>query len=315
MWHRSLLFLHRTPHNPGTRRVNVRRRISSEHGLRSGPTTLRCGGAVLIALGCGEECPRCPVRREDRRLDGPKGKPLEAVGRTWGGLRLVTERASARDRHGPGVRSCAGSETTSGEVRRHRTVRHELWNRQPRGARPCPGGATKRDLLVTVPRLGEDGQKSRCVSGSGPVARSIPSPPWWSRTTLRWPSQGARSAAVVRLEGAPHQARCASCRMLAAVRGLVLRTWPPLAHLVGWARPRACYDPAHGRANAGHEISPTGCSPPGQLPAYDLAFHRSHIVRSARTARVWIGAIERFGALLDLSDVKTALHPRREIRR
>ena len=34
-----------------------------------------------------------------------------------------------------------------------------------------------------------------------------------------------------RLEGAPHQARCSSCRMLAAVRGLDLTMWllPPHA--------------------------------------------------------------------------------------
>ena len=41
---------------------------------------LAAGAAILITMGCGEECPVVPgVRREDWPLDDPNGKPVERV--------------------------------------------------------------------------------------------------------------------------------------------------------------------------------------------------------------------------------------------
>lgn len=40
------------------------------------------GAALLVTMGCGEECPVMPgVPREDWPLDDPKGRPLEEVRR------------------------------------------------------------------------------------------------------------------------------------------------------------------------------------------------------------------------------------------
>jgi arsenate reductase len=36
--------------------------------------------ALLVTMGCGEECPAVPgVRREDWPLDDPKGRPIDQV--------------------------------------------------------------------------------------------------------------------------------------------------------------------------------------------------------------------------------------------
>jgi arsenate reductase len=41
---------------------------------------LAAGAALLVTMGCGEQCPIVPgARREDWPLDDPKGHPLERV--------------------------------------------------------------------------------------------------------------------------------------------------------------------------------------------------------------------------------------------
>jgi len=41
---------------------------------------LAAGAAMLVTMGCGENCPIIPgVKREDWPLEDPKGKPLERV--------------------------------------------------------------------------------------------------------------------------------------------------------------------------------------------------------------------------------------------
>ena len=64
-----------------------------------------------------------------------------------------------------------------------------------RPANSLPSRSPSIDRTSCAPR-------ARCVSGSGPWRRSSASPTWASRATLRWSSQGARSAAV-RARGCP----------------------------------------------------------------------------------------------------------------
>src|SRR4029077_836879 len=53
--------------------------------LSVAPTTkltpeLAAGASMLITMGCGDQCPVVPaLKREDWRLEDPKGKPVEAV--------------------------------------------------------------------------------------------------------------------------------------------------------------------------------------------------------------------------------------------
>ena len=194
---------------------------------------LACGGAVFVALGCGEGCPVVPRPARAPTARRPEGQAIRGRVQDLGrrAARLVTERARSRGRHGP--RSCLarGSETASGEVRHRRTVQHVLWSGQPRGSRRCAGRRGHGTALSSFRGRVSADRGSRCVSGSGPVARSSPSSRWPSRTTLRRPSQGARSAAV-RAQGCLHQASLLVGRRLAEVRGLVLATWLLLPHLI-----------------------------------------------------------------------------------
>jgi protein-tyrosine-phosphatase len=41
---------------------------------------LAAGAQLLITMGCGDECPYVPgLRRDDWRLEDPKGQPIERV--------------------------------------------------------------------------------------------------------------------------------------------------------------------------------------------------------------------------------------------
>ena len=43
-------------------------------------TELASGAALLVTMGCGDECPYVPgLRREDWPLEDPKGQPIERV--------------------------------------------------------------------------------------------------------------------------------------------------------------------------------------------------------------------------------------------
>jgi len=121
-----------------------------------------CGGAAHVALECGEERPWWPVPREDWRLEDPKGKPLEAVGTTWEGESCGSPESAPRREAdmGPGRGARPGSTPSHGPARALEPP--TSWHTT------APREARKRDLLVIVPRLSEDRQKSRCVSGSGP---------------------------------------------------------------------------------------------------------------------------------------------------
>jgi arsenate reductase len=53
---------------------------------------LAAGAALLVTMGCGEECPVVPgVERDDWPLDDPKGRPIEQV-------RLIRDEIARRVR-------------------------------------------------------------------------------------------------------------------------------------------------------------------------------------------------------------------------
>lgn len=61
--------------------------------------TLAAGVAMLITMGCGDECPVIPgARRDDWPFEDPKGKPLERVREIRDEIRLrVLALVSAND--------------------------------------------------------------------------------------------------------------------------------------------------------------------------------------------------------------------------
>jgi len=217
-----------------------------------------------------------------RAVGSKNGKPPEALGRTRDGESCASSQSA------PGHEAdMAPGPVLRGGVRRllarfNAIVRSSTCSRVTNlvardGAHGRQGSG--------IPSLSFRGRVnahrgSRCVSRSGRVTRPCSSSARPSRATLRCTLAGCskrRSAP----RGCPHEARCSSCSMLEELRGLLLRTWPPPAHLVAWACPRACHYQAHGRANRGHEVIPTSPSPSCQLPVFEYAFDRSHSVRSA----------------------------------
>src|SRR5208337_3151816 len=93
---------------------------------------------------------------------------------------------------------------------------------EPVSVRPTP---CLRARLQSISHRARSACTVRVWIGAG--ARSSASPPRASRVTLRRVREAPRCA----LKRALHQARSSSCRMPAAVRGLVLRTWLPPAQL------------------------------------------------------------------------------------
>ena len=152
-----------------------------------------------------------------------------------------------------------------------------------RPANSLPSSAPSIDLTSCALRM-----YSACLDrGRGEVERV---------TTTSFPSDpetGARSAAV-------RAQACPAPSSLLVLQDARSGAWPRPQDVVA-ACPTSLPEPLHEPAvprptaapNCGHEISPTSCSASRQLPAYEPAFHRSHIVRSACTVRVWIGAVAR----------------------
>ena len=51
------------------------------------------GAALLVTMGCGDECPYVPgLERDDWPLDDPKGQPLEQVRRIRDDVRARVRR-------------------------------------------------------------------------------------------------------------------------------------------------------------------------------------------------------------------------------
>ncbi len=65
--------------------------------------------ALLVTMGCGEECPYVPeVERDDWPLEDPKGRPLEEVRAIRDDIReLVTSLVQARGWGKPRNRTCS----------------------------------------------------------------------------------------------------------------------------------------------------------------------------------------------------------------
>src|SRR5271157_318107 len=79
------------------------RRRRPDPRLRSEPTSSFVEARSWSHWGATRGAVWCPVRREDRRLEDPKGKPLEALCRTWDGESCGSSHSapSARDRREP----------------------------------------------------------------------------------------------------------------------------------------------------------------------------------------------------------------------
>ena len=79
------------------------------------------GAAMLITMGCGDECPIVPgARRDDWPLDDPKGRPIEDVRRIRDEIRrrvselVKAERWTRKGASGPTMASGHESDERSG---------------------------------------------------------------------------------------------------------------------------------------------------------------------------------------------------------
>jgi len=62
------------------------------------------GAALLVTMGCGDECPFVPgLRREDWALEDPAGQPLERVREIREAVRARVEALVEREGWGPGA--------------------------------------------------------------------------------------------------------------------------------------------------------------------------------------------------------------------
>lgn len=65
---------------------------------------LAAGAAMLVTMGCGDECPVVPgARRDDWPLEDPKGKPIDEVRRIRDDIRARVEGLVVREGWGPRV--------------------------------------------------------------------------------------------------------------------------------------------------------------------------------------------------------------------
>ena len=86
--------------NPGTRVHPEVLAVMAEAGIdltgavpQKLTPELASGAAMLITMGCGDECPIVPgVMRDDWPLEDPKGRPLEEVRRIRDDVRRRVER-------------------------------------------------------------------------------------------------------------------------------------------------------------------------------------------------------------------------------
>jgi len=120
----------------------------------------------------------CPVRREDRQLEDPKGKPLEAMCRTWDSESSASSQSAPRARQTwAHALSCfrAGLTPTRGRTRVLEWPTSRLTT--------VPWPARKQDRLVIFSYRVSAGSRSPCVSESGPATQPSLSSAWALRVT------------------------------------------------------------------------------------------------------------------------------------
>ena len=160
----------------------------------------------------------------------------------------------------------------------------------------APWPPRNRNGLVIFPRSDEGSRRATLRVRPELVAKPSPSSPWAPRATPEAARAGCTSAPRCQLAGAPPRTRRS---FFHGARGGARHGLQDVAA----ARPTQCVSPSTSLPRPGPRPrqpwardQPYGALSLRATPACELAFDRSHIVRSPCTVRVWIGAVAKSSA-------------------
>jgi len=184
--------------------------------------------------------------------------------------------------------------------------------RRPRGDVTGPGGvlegptsrlatapwpARNRNCLVIFARSDEGSRRVTLRVRTEPVAKPSPSSSWAPRATPETARAGCTSAPRSPSRGCP----APNSPLVLPRRSGRCSSWS--SRRVAAARPTQCVSPSTTLPRPGPrprqpwaQDQPYGALSLRPTPAFELAFDRSHIVRSPCTVRVWIGAVAKSSA-------------------